>query len=77
MLLRSTLIAIVALPALISGRHIPAARGTIGGVPRGRYARDDVNLREVATGHASTPQTPGKLRVVENSGVCGEVFLSR
>lgn len=75
MLLRSTLVAIIALPALISGGHIPAVLGTTRGVPRGRYARSVENLAEAASGDASTPRTPGKLRVVENSGVCGGVIL--
>jgi len=64
MLLRSTLVVMFALPALISG----------GLVRRGRLAHDFKNLPR---DDASTPpsRTPGKLRVVENSGVCGEVIL--
>jgi hypothetical protein len=72
MLLRSTLVAMFALPAFISGGQIPAVHGSIrvGGVPRGHDAR-----AEAASGGASTPRTPGKLRVVENSGVCGAVVF--
>ena len=65
MLLRSMLVAMFALPALISGGQIPVVNGTIG--VRGVRALPET---------ASTP-TPGKLRVVENSGVCGGVILSR
>jgi hypothetical protein len=72
MLLRSALVAMFALPALISGGQIPAVNGTTGGVPLSLDAQD---LAEAASGDASTPRTPGKLRVVENSGVCGGVIL--
>jgi hypothetical protein len=68
MLLRSTLITILTLPVLISGSQIPAVNGVIGGVP----APDARNVKNLAR---ATPPTPGKLRVVENSGVCGEVIL--
>jgi hypothetical protein len=67
MVLSSTLIAIFALPALINGGQIPVVGGVIGGVPS-PGAHDFKNL----AGAASAPRTPGKLRVVENSGVCGE-----
>ncbi|KAH9958046.1 serine carboxypeptidase [Russula dissimulans] len=65
MLVRSVLLSIFALPAaLISSQKIPVVDGVIGGIP---------------SSHAKTPRaaasinptpTPGKLRVVENSGVC-------
>jgi len=78
MLLRSTLVAMFALPPLISGGQIPVVNGTIGGVPHGYDALDSKNLAEaVSSSDASTPRTPGKLRVVENSGVCGVVILFR
>ena len=69
MFLSSTLIATFALPILINGGPIPDADGVIGGVPSPR-ADDFRNLARAA----STPRTPGKLRVVENSGVCGGVI---
>jgi len=76
MLLRSTLVAMFALPALVSGGQIPAVRGTIGGVHRRGGAHDFENLAraDAVSGDVSTPPTPGKLRVVENSGVCGRVI---
>ena len=74
MLFCSALVTILALPALISGDQVSAvdSDGVIGGVPSG--ARDFKNLARAASGDASTP-IPGKLRVVENSGVCGGVIL--
>ncbi len=74
MLLRSTLIAILTLPVLISGSQIPAIDGVTGGVPA-RDARNFKNLARAVSRDTSTPRTPGKLRVVENSGICGEVIL--
>jgi hypothetical protein len=63
-----------ALPALISGGQIPVANGAIGGVPHRRDAHGFKNRAEAVSSDALTPRTPGKLRVVENSGVCGEVI---
>ena len=74
MLLRSTLITILTLPVLISGSKIPAIDEVIRGVP----ASDAPNFKNLARAvprDTSTPPTPGKLRVVENSGICGEVIL--
>jgi hypothetical protein len=73
MLFRSALVAILALPALINGNQIPTLDGVIGGVPS-PGAHNFKNLAGAVSGNASTPPTPGKLRVVENSGVCGESF---
>ena len=73
MLLRSTLVAIFALPTLISGGQIPVVDGVIGGVPS-PSAHDFKDLAGSVSGNVSTPPTPGKLRVVENSGVCGRSF---
>jgi hypothetical protein len=73
MLLSSTLVAIFALPALINGGQIPVVDGVIGGVPS-PGARNFKNLAGAVSGNGSTPLTPGKLRVVEKSGVCGESF---
>ncbi len=69
MLLRSTVrvVAMFALPALISGSPFPV-------VPRRRDAHGFKNLARAVSADASTPRTPGKLRVVENSGVCGGVI---
>jgi hypothetical protein len=69
MLLSSTLIAILALPSLVNGGQAPAVGGIIGGV-----SSPGAHDFEILAAAASTPQTPGKLRVVENSGVCGEVI---
>jgi hypothetical protein len=69
MLLRSTLVAMFAFPTLIS-----VVNGIISGLPR-RRALGFRDLAETVSGNASTPPTPGKLRVVENSGVCGGVIL--
>jgi hypothetical protein len=71
MLFHSALVTILALPALINGVQIPAVDGVIGGVPS-PGAHDLKNLARAVSGDALTP---GKLRVVENSGVCGGVIL--
>jgi len=72
MLIRSALVLAFALPTLIGGKISP-----IGGVIRGvgspgagtvKTLRDSVNA-------ISPARTPGKLRVVENSGVCGRFIL--
>ena len=76
MLLRSVLVTIFALPALISGDKIPVVDGVIGGVPS-PDARNS-SSKTLKRGGSSDPSacTPGKLRgVVENSGVCGGVLL--
>jgi hypothetical protein len=73
MLFRSALVTILASPALIRGGQIPAVDGVIGGVPSSG-ARNFKNLGRAVSGDASTPPTPGKLRVVEKSGVCGGSF---
>jgi len=69
----SALVTILALPALSSGDQIPAVDEVIGGVPSPRAgAHNSKNLARAVSGNTvtSTPPTPGKLRVVENSGVC-------
>jgi hypothetical protein len=73
MFFRSALVAILALPALVSGGQLPVVDGVIDGVPS-PGAHNFKNLARAVSGNASTPPTPGKLRVVENSGVCGESF---
>ena len=59
--------------ALLSGllahaRQIPVVNGVIGGVP----ADEEWSHVDIAAKPAVTPAatTPGKLRVVENSGIC-------
>jgi hypothetical protein len=63
MLFRSALVTILTFPALICGSQIPAVDGVIGGVPS-PGAHNYKNLARAVTGNASTPPTPGKLRVV-------------
>jgi hypothetical protein len=79
MILRSALVAISLLPALISGGRVPAVNQVIGGVPRTgenaiKAAKRVPALADVKAQSERHP-TPGKLRVVENSGVCGAVIL--
>ncbi|KAI0271170.1 serine carboxypeptidase [Russula aff. rugulosa BPL654] len=67
MLLRSVLVTIFALPALISAQQVPIFNGVIGGVP----SPDIHDCKSPETFSDITPTTPGKLRgVVENSGIC-------
>jgi hypothetical protein len=74
MLLPSVFVAIVALPALISGGQIPVVNGVIGGVPSPDSCKFKTP-KEAFSNYAAPPvPTPGKLRVVENSGVCGEAI---
>ena len=73
MLLRSALIVISVLPALISGNQFPIVNQVVGDVPH----LGDCNfgtLKGASANNAPAP-TPGKLRVVENSGVCGAVIF--
>jgi hypothetical protein len=73
MLLRFVLVAISALPALISGNQIPVTNGVIGGVPSSNTRNLKTPKRALSKDIPAT--TPGKLRVVENSGVCGAIIL--
>jgi hypothetical protein len=69
----SALVAIFALPALISGSQIPVVDGVIGAVPSGDARNSSL---KTLTGTGSGDCTPGKLRgVVENSCICGGVLL--
>ena len=68
MLLRSVLVTIFALPALISGSQFPIFNGVIGGVPS-PDVHDCKGPKDAFSNLG--PPTPGKLRVVENSGICG------
>ena len=74
MFLRSALVTIFALPALISCGEFPVVDGVIGGVPSGD-AHQTLTLGGSGSGDSSA-RTPGKLRgVVENSGICGGVLF--
>jgi hypothetical protein len=73
MLFLSALVSALALPALISGK-VPLVDGVIGGV-RPQDSNKIKSPNEDATTSTNAPaRTPGKLRVVENSGVCGKCF---
>ncbi|KAF8500351.1 alpha/beta-hydrolase [Russula emetica] len=66
MFLRSALVTIFVLPALISGNQIPVVDGVIGGVPSAGDAHN--SSHKTLTRSGSGDCTPGKLRgVVENS----------
>lgn len=56
-------------PARVLGGQIPIVDGIIGGVPSTSAPSEDFLTQGPGVG-ASAP-TPGKLRVTENSGVCG------
>ncbi len=59
----SALWALLAIP-VVTARQIPVVDGVIGGVPTTpRFHEANAAVSPAAT-------TPGKLRVVENSGVC-------
>ena len=66
----SVLLAIFGFTALIGGSLIPTINGArgIAGVPSGFRTSKTQNR---ALADDAPPTTPGKLRVVENSGICG------
>jgi carboxypeptidase C (cathepsin A) len=68
MLLRTVLVTIFALPALISGNQFPIFNGAVGGV-LSPGIQDCKSSKAIFSNIAPT-LTPGKLRVVENSGIC-------
>jgi hypothetical protein len=73
LVLSALVLAALALPAPISGR-VPLVDGVIGGV-HPQDASKVKSLNEDATASTSAPaRTPGKLRVVDNSGICGKGF---
>ena len=75
MFLRSALVAIFALPALIRGGQFPEVNGVIGGVPSGDAAHNSSYKTLTGSGSGDPACTPGKLRgVVENSCICGGVL---
>lgn len=57
-------------PSLVLGGQIPVVDGVLGGVPT--IVADTVKKADILTPAATTP---GKLRVVENSGICGIQFV--
>jgi hypothetical protein len=73
MLAHSVLLTILTLPALINGRRVPLANGVIGGVspPNKINAASAKTPDQAAVMDGNSTRTPRKLRVVENSGVCG------
>ena len=78
MFLRSALVTIFALPALISCGEFPVVDGVIGGVPSGdalNSSGQTLTLGGSGSGDSSA-RTPGKLRgVVENSCIRGGVLF--
>ena len=70
MLARLALLTIFALPALITSKQIPITNGVFGGV--GYLDVSEVKTLNESVRRSASPVTPGKLRVVENSGICGE-----
>ena len=74
MFVLSVLALLFVLPSAVTGR-IPLVDGVIGGV--GSLDLSKVNTLKDAVDANATARTPGKLRVVENSGVCGKCVLFR
>ena len=74
MLVLSVLALVFVLPTVVTGR-IPLVDGVIGGV--GSLDLSKANTLKDAVGANRGDRTPGKLRVVENSGVCGKHSLFR
>ena len=68
MLVLSVLALVFVLPTVVTG--IPLVNGVISGVGSSYLSRVKT-LREAADANAPA-RNPGKLRVVENSGICGE-----
>lgn len=69
MLLRSVTLAVLSLAStlpIIHARQIPVVNGVIGGVP----TDDEWSQANIKPAVTPVATTPGKLRVVENSGVC-------
>jgi hypothetical protein len=71
MLLLSVILTIFILPRLISGTQFPTINGVIGGVPSSDSDARTFKTLDATLANDSSSTTPGKLRVVENSGVCG------
>jgi len=72
MLVPSVLALVFVLPTVVTGRFL-LVDGVIGGV--GSSDLSKVKTVQDAVDADPAARTPGKLRVVENSGVCGECNL--
>lgn len=53
----------------VSSKQIPVVDGVIGGVPTSTKSRE---VSEIPVPQVSGTPVAGKLRYIENSGVCGE-----
>jgi hypothetical protein len=73
MLVFTVLFATLSLSQVLAGQ-IPVVNGVIGGVPSSTKRGMLDNGGHDAS--VASPVTPGKLRVVENSGVCGQCSSS-
>lgn len=62
-------VALLPLPVVLGGQ-IPVVNGIIGGVLSDDSLKEVIDIPQDLVN--KTPTTPGKLRVVENSGICGE-----
>ena len=58
---------------LVLGGEFPAPNGIIGGPYN--VTRGSKPVKEALSSKAVVQTTPGKLRVVENSGICGELWF--
>lgn len=71
--------ALLALPSAVLAGQVPVINGIIGDVPKGATKTAKVKEAFVKASSASSAisskPTAGSLRVVENSGVCGELCL--
>ena len=74
MLLLSVLALAFVLPTVVIGK-IPVVDGVIGGVRSSDLSKVKTRAFKDAVDANATARTPGKLRVVENSGVCGKCSL--
>ena len=74
MLLLSVLALAFVLPTVVIGK-IPVVDGVIGGVRSSDLSKVKTRAFKDAVNANATARTPGKLRVVENSGVCGKCSL--
>jgi hypothetical protein len=66
----TALLTILAIPTLINAKQVPFVDDTIRGAPF-LGAINRTSIKEAAAVGGASTTTPGKLRVVENSGVCG------
>jgi len=73
MFVLSVLAFVFVLPTVVTGR-IPLVDGVFGGVPHLELGK--VTTLKGAVDANAPARTPGKLRVVENSGVCGKYSFS-